>query len=287
MVLGEAAYPGHVCLLQEYLRTVKCRCMPGTGNPCVSYSQRLSQSGRRMHSPSCHCLYCDCASPCCPADAVGIDPSAAAKATPKPTAETIDSNRLSEVEEGKDTPDVFVRKETVSGAPSGGQMGSHAIRDRVYDGLPQQAEHPHPHAFYTHSCTQGYVSAVIGGSTGGGGATAALLQARINAKSRGHLQLCVGRGFACFQRMIFIADFLLQPQACSHSQLVMTTVAKLTLNACAHPWCYCVCLLPAGHLNILITSAPWILEWCLLQDSVDNHLLGATTSGIVCSRSLA
>jgi hypothetical protein len=52
----------------------------------------------------------------CPADAVGIDPSAAAAATPKPTAETIDSNKLSDVEEGKDIPDVFVRKETVSGA---------------------------------------------------------------------------------------------------------------------------------------------------------------------------
>jgi hypothetical protein len=32
---------------------------------------------------------------------------------PKPTAETIDSNKLGD-EEGKNTPDVFVRKETVS-----------------------------------------------------------------------------------------------------------------------------------------------------------------------------
>lgn len=47
------------------------------------------------------------------AEAVGIDPSAAAAATPKPTAETIDSNQLGS-EEGKNTPDVFVRKETVS-----------------------------------------------------------------------------------------------------------------------------------------------------------------------------
>jgi hypothetical protein len=46
-------------------------------------------------------------------EAVGIDPSAAAAATPKPTAETIDSNQLAS-EEGKNTPDVFVRKETVS-----------------------------------------------------------------------------------------------------------------------------------------------------------------------------
>lgn len=51
--------------------------------------------------------------PVAPAEAVGIDPSAAAAATPKPTAETIDSNRL-ENEEGKNTPGVFVRKETVS-----------------------------------------------------------------------------------------------------------------------------------------------------------------------------
>lgn len=49
----------------------------------------------------------------CVAGAVGIDPAAAAAATPRPTAETIDSNRL-ESEEGKNTPDVFVRKETVS-----------------------------------------------------------------------------------------------------------------------------------------------------------------------------
>jgi hypothetical protein len=54
-----------------------------------------------------------CVLPVVPAEAVGIDPSAAAATTPKPTAETIDSNRL-ENEEGKNTPDVFVRKETVS-----------------------------------------------------------------------------------------------------------------------------------------------------------------------------
>jgi hypothetical protein len=47
------------------------------------------------------------------AEAVGIDPSAAAAVTPKPTAETIDSNHLGS-EEGKNTPDVFMRKETVS-----------------------------------------------------------------------------------------------------------------------------------------------------------------------------
>lgn len=57
---------------------------------------------------------CLCVSRCLPTGAVGIDPSAAAEAAPKPTAETIDSNRL-ESEEGKNTPDVFVRKETVRG----------------------------------------------------------------------------------------------------------------------------------------------------------------------------
>jgi hypothetical protein len=58
---------------------------------------------------------------------VGIDPSAAAAATPKPTAETIDSNRLSDVEEGKDTPDVFVRKETVRGARQNWGQGEYLI----------------------------------------------------------------------------------------------------------------------------------------------------------------
>ncbi len=58
---------------------------------------------------------------CMCADAVGIDPSAAAAAMPKPTAETIDSNRLGS-EEGKNTPDVFVRKETVS-KPGLGERG--------------------------------------------------------------------------------------------------------------------------------------------------------------------
>lgn len=54
---------------------------------------------------------------CLPTGAVGIDRSAAAEAAPKPTAEAIDSKRL-ESGEGKNTPDVFVRKETVRGGPS-------------------------------------------------------------------------------------------------------------------------------------------------------------------------
>lgn len=44
------------------------------------------------------------------ADAVGIDPAAAAAAAPRPTAEQIDSNRLSE--EQKFQPEPFVRRET-------------------------------------------------------------------------------------------------------------------------------------------------------------------------------
>jgi len=44
---------------------------------------------------------------------VGIDPSAAAAAALKPTAETTNSNKMGS-EEGKNTPEVFVRKETPS-----------------------------------------------------------------------------------------------------------------------------------------------------------------------------
>lgn len=87
-----------------------CRCNIAVSNGMMPLCKRLpGVSGSRCRLLPCRVVLLALSTT---PDAVGIDASAAAAATPKPTAETIDSNRL-ESEEGKNTPDVFVRKETV------------------------------------------------------------------------------------------------------------------------------------------------------------------------------
>lgn len=92
----------------------------------------------------------------CPAEAVGIDPTAAAEASPKPTAETIDSNRLPD-EEGKNIPDVFLRKETVSRAAvtaAGSMHCSHSCSRAPGPGSERVRLAQHPDAV-THSVSCG------------------------------------------------------------------------------------------------------------------------------------
>jgi hypothetical protein len=62
------------------------------------------------------------AAACVSAEAVGINPRDAAAAAPKPTADQIDGNRISSIEE-KTAEGPFLRRETVSqwlGQPSDG-----------------------------------------------------------------------------------------------------------------------------------------------------------------------
>lgn len=69
----------------------------------------VGSCGLQQHQPGGRC--CCCSRPHL-ADAAGIDPATAAEATPRPSAEAIDSTMLSK--DAQVQPDPFVLKETVS-----------------------------------------------------------------------------------------------------------------------------------------------------------------------------